>query len=174
MGYVRNTLAPGEEYIYRARFNWTYDFQSWFWFVLGALPIIIWAAVSARRGEIIPMGALFLTPAGAALLCGFLILLTRYVHRWTTVIAITTVRLIMKTGLIAREAHEVSLDKIEEVFVNQSFLGRIFGYGVLTVHGTGVAAIEFPVLDRPVELRRTLEAAVAAARNNLKKSKPGP
>lgn len=165
MGYVQKTLAPGENYDYRAKFNWTYDFQSWFWLLLGAVPALIWIVVAFGRGGDMPvMERGFFVFAGAALIFGLIILTTRYVHRWTTVIAITSLRLILKTGLIARQAHDVSLDKIEEVFVNQSFLGRLFGYGVLTVHGTGVAAIGFPILDRPVELRRRLETAVAGAR----------
>lgn len=164
MGYVKKTLAPGEDYRFRAHFNWTYDFQSWFWLLLGAIPLLIWAVALFSAGPAPSMGAGFYSFADAAFLIGLVILTTRYVHRWTTVIAITSLRLILKTGLIARQSHEVPLDKIEEVFVNQSFLGRIFGYGVLTVHGTGVTAIEFPVLDKPVDLRRRLETAVSDAR----------
>ena len=168
MAYVKKTLAPGEEYSYRAHFNWTYDFQSWFWFALGAVPALLWLLAYALRGAVPATGPAFFIPAGAALAIGLVILTTRYVHRWTTVVALTNMRLIMKTGLIARKAHEVSLDKIEEVLVTQSFLGRIFGYGVLAVHGTGAAVIRFPILRKPVELRRRLETASAAARKNAR------
>ena len=167
MAYVKKTLAPGENYLYRAKFNWTYDFASWFWFLLGAGPSLMWVlAYGIDRAD--AFGPSFRFLAGTALTLGGLILLTRYIHKWTTVIAVTTVRFVLKRGLIARDTHEVSLDKIEEVLVHQSFLGRILGYGQLTVRGTGIAVIEFPVLARPTEIRREIESAVVQARKMTK------
>ena len=164
MAYVQKTLAPNEEYLYRAHFNWTYDVQSWFWLVLGAVPALFWIAAFVAKGAPPAFGPAFLVFTAAAFAFGLIIALGRYVHKWTTVIAVTSVRLILKTGLIARKAHEVSLDKIEEVFVDQSFLGRLLGYGTLTVHGTGVAIIKFPIIGKPVKTRRKLETAIAEAR----------
>jgi len=43
MGYVKQTLAPGEIYVYRAFFHWLYDVQSWFWLFVGITPITFWA-----------------------------------------------------------------------------------------------------------------------------------
>ena len=171
MGYVKNTLAPGEEYRYRARFNWTYDFATWFWFLLGCVPAAFWVYLFVKNYiQIPPDNLTFAAFTIASLFFGGLIMMRRYVHKWTTVIAITSLRLILKTGLVARESHEVNLDKIEEVLVHQSFLGRILGYGVLTIRGTGIAVIEFPILARPMEVRREIETAVAAARGALKQA----
>lgn len=169
MGYVKKTLAPSEEYVYRARFNWTYNFGSWLWFALGCIPAGFWLfQLFQNYLKIDAAGKAFTVFTVAALFLGVLILLQRYVHKWTTVIAVTSMRLILKTGLIARDSHEVNLDKIEEVLVHQSFLGRILGYGVLTIRGTGIAVIEFPILARPMEVRREIETAVVAARSSLK------
>lgn len=169
MGYVKKTLAPEEDYLYRAHFNWTYDVQSWFWFALGCAPIAIWlGSYIATNGAPPAFGTAFYGIGAAAFLLGLLILMTRFVHRWTTVIAVTSVRLIMKTGLVARETHEVNLDKIEEVLLSQSFLGRILGYGTLTIRGTGIAVIEFPILGQPMQIRRELETAVVRARKLVK------
>lgn len=173
MAYVKKTLAPGEEYLYRARFNWTYDFGSWFWLAFGAIPFGIWLTVVVRDSfRISNTDTVFTAFTFGALGIGALILLTRYVHKWTTVIAVTTVRLILKKGLVARDTHEVSLDKIEEVLVHQSFIGRILGFGKLTIRGTGIAVIEFPILARPTEIRREIETAVVRARELVKSSKP--
>ena len=76
----------------------------------------------------------------------------------------TSVRLILKTGMIARNTHEVMMNEIEEVHVRQSFLGHVFGYGVLTVRGTGEARIAFPVLGAPMRVRKEIETAMARAR----------
>lgn len=168
MGYVKNTLAPGEDYLYRARFNWTYDFGSWVWFFFSCIPAALWGYQRfqnyLRSDE---TGLLFAGLIVGSLMLGTLFLLQRYIHKWTTVIAVTTVRLILKTGLVGRETHEVNLDKIEEVLVHQSFLGRILGYGVLTVRGTGIAVIEFPILARPMEIRREIETAVVGSRRTF-------
>ncbi|NNE40712.1 MAG: PH domain-containing protein [Marinicaulis sp.] len=168
MAYVRKTLAPGEDYVYRAKFNWTYDFGSWFWFLLGCVPAALWIFQYLKSYlQSDAVGGAFSILTVVAFLLGGIYLLRRYIHKWTTVIAVTSMRLILKTGLIARDTHEVSLDKIEEVLVHQSFLGRILGYGVLTVRGTGIAVIEFPILARPMEIRREIETAVVNARRSL-------
>ncbi|MEZ5893770.1 MAG: PH domain-containing protein [Parvularculaceae bacterium] len=165
MGYVRKTLAAGEEYLYRARFNWTYDLRSWMWFLMGCIPGAFWSFGFFRNYFRLDAGgeaAVFFS--GAAFMLGAIIALSRYVRKWTTVIAVTSVRLILKTGLVARSAHEVTLTEIEEVLVSQTFLGRILGYGALTVRGTGGARIEFPIVGKPMKVRKEIEEAMARAR----------
>ncbi len=164
MAYVKNTLAPNEEYLYRAKFNWTYDLRSWCWFALACLPALLWLyGITREYFRMQPFGDAFIFFSGSAFTLGLYIILSRYIHKWSTVIAVTSVRLIFKTGLIARNAHEVMLDEIEEVMVHQSFLGRILGYGILTARGTGAAVIEFPILGRPIQIRREIETAVVRA-----------
>ncbi len=165
MAYVNKTLAPDEDYLYRAHFNWTYDFRSWFWLALGALPAAFWLGALIAGGQPPAFGKSFAILGGVAFASGLIIFTLRYVHRWTTVIAVTSVRLILKTGLISRNAHEVSLDKIEEILVHQSFLGRILGYGALTIRGTGIAVISFPILGEPLHVRREIETAIVRARS---------
>ncbi len=169
MAYVKNTLAPDEDYLYRAKFNWTYDVRSWFWFAIGLLPALLWFyGITKEYFRLEPFGAAFIFFSGSAFTLGLYILLSRYIHKWTTVVAVTSVRLILKTGLIARNAHEVMLDEIEEVIVQQSFLGRLLGYGLLTARGTGAAVVEFPILGKPIQIRREIETAIVRARGMVK------
>ena len=63
------------------------------------------------------------------------------------------------TGLVSITSEEVSLDKIEEVNVAESILGRIFGYGSVDVHGTGAGAIKVKMIGDPVTLRREIQTA---------------
>ena len=167
MAYVRKTLAPGERYVFRARFNWTYDFSSLFWLVVGLIPAIFRTleAVGLTPEASRSFGPAFNGFAIAAGVLGALICLTRYVHKWTTVVAVTTARLIFKRGLISRITAEMTLDKIEEIVVHQTFLGRILGYGHLTIRGTGVSEIEFPDLANPIGLRRNIEESMVAAKS---------
>ncbi|MEO1137119.1 MAG: PH domain-containing protein [Pseudomonadota bacterium] len=171
---MKKTLAPGEDYLYRAHFNWTYDVQSWFWLALSAFPGGMWLyGVVRAYFQSNPLGDAFVFLSGGALATGLIIFTTRYVHKWTTVIAVTSVRLILKTGLVARNTHEIMLDEIEEVHVHQSFVGRLLGFGILTVRGTGEAIIEFPVLGAPMRVRREIEAAVVKARGLVRTMERG-
>ena len=74
-------------------------------------------------------------------------------------VAVTTDRFVKKTGLVSIETEEVSLDKIEEVNVGETIIGRIFGYGTVDVHGTGAGAIHIKMIDDPVRLRREIQSA---------------
>jgi len=172
MGYVKQTLEPYEDYLYRAHFNWTYDSRSWLWFALGALPAAFWLGAFVAAGQAPDFGMSFTILGGAAFASGLVIFTQRYVHRWTTVIAVTSVRVILKTGLVSRNTYEIPLDKIEEVMVHQSFLGRMLGYGALSVHGTGVAVIKFPVLGNPVKVRREVETAIVRAKAQMRAPAP--
>jgi uncharacterized membrane protein YdbT with pleckstrin-like domain len=95
---------------------------------------------------------------------GGLILLSHLIVLWTTEIAVTTYRFVYKTGFISRKTQEVSLNKIEEIVLEQSVWGRVFGYGKLTIRGTGVGVIELPDIDNPIEVRRIIELAKAELR----------
>lgn len=165
MAYVKKTIGHDEAYIYRARFNWVYDFVSFFWLILGVAPLFLhvysWLAEPLGPAS---LGRAFQFISVAAFILGAAVWIRRSVHKWTTVIAVTSTRVIHKRGLIARESQDINLNKIEEVVVRQSFLGRLFGFGRVTVRGTGVAVIEFPPIDSPLRFRRVIEEAAHDAR----------
>ncbi len=162
--YVEQTLAPNEHIKARANFNWTYNFGSWFFFLLGLLPVVAFAVaglVSRMPFAEYAVG-LWISVAGGVL--GIILLVSHYIVLWTTEIVVTSFRFVYKTGLVSRKSNEVSLNKIEEISMSQSILGRMFGYGELIIRGTGVGVIELPSLDNPVQLRRDIEEAKANLR----------
>lgn len=97
--------------------------------------------------------------AFALLLMGVGICSNMMLRRATTEIAITTKRLVLKEGLVARRVDEMNIDRIESVHVNQSILGRLLDYGVVTVRGMGVGEIPLPTLAEPVKIRQKIEKA---------------
>ena len=164
-GYVEKSLPPGERIVHRVNFNWTFSFFPVLWFAAGSAPVIMylmlqfgsgisfedlkfcwWASLIAFAAGALHLGFFFIVPA-------------------TTEIVITTYRFVFKTGLIARNTQEVSLSKIEEIILTQSFWGRIFGYGKLVLRGTGVGVISLPNLDDPIQVRKIIENA----RSNLRR-----
>ena len=92
-----------------------------------------------------------------SLRCVFTLLILPLIDRWTSEFAITKKRVIMKVGLIRRKALEMNLSKIESVNVDQTILGRILGYGTITIIGTGGTRESFARISKPMEFRRVFQ-----------------
>lgn len=75
----------------------------------------------------------------------------------TSEFAITNKRIIIKVGLISRRTLELNLSKVESVNVDQSILGRILGYGTITVIGTGGTKETFGDIREPLEFRKQFQ-----------------
>ncbi len=87
----------------------------------------------------------------------FTLLIFPLIDRWTSEFAITNKRVIMKVGLIWRKALEMNLSKIESVNVDQTIMGRILGYGAITIIGTGGTRESFHRISKPMEFRRVFQ-----------------
>ncbi len=171
MGYVDKTLAGGEEIIHRANFNWTYSFFPVMWFSLGAAAVVFF--VLLQFAAEIPYSQLRVGwwSAGVGFVCGTIILINHLIILITTEIVVTTYRFVFKKGLISRNTQEVSLNKIEEITLHQSIWGRLLSYGKLVLRGTGVGVIELPDLDNPINLRKIIENAKSALREDSRERK---
>ncbi len=148
MSYVSQTLGMKEKVLYQTGYHWIY------WIVAAILiaPVVVVAILGY------PYNALSIT----LLIFGLIILpigLSYLIRAWTTEIAVTSDRFVRKTGFLSIKTEEVSLDKIEEVTVNQSILGRVFGYGDVQVHGTGMGDIKCRMVDSPIHMRREIQTA---------------
>jgi uncharacterized membrane protein YdbT with pleckstrin-like domain len=75
----------------------------------------------------------------------------------TSEFAITNKRIIIKTGLISRRTLEMNIAKVESVNVDQGILGRILGYGVVTVIGTGGTRETFQSIADPLAFRKAFQ-----------------
>ncbi len=52
-------------------------------------------------------------------------------------LALTTQRLVGKVGVVARQAMDAKLDKVQTVKIEETFWGRIFGYATVVVTTAG-------------------------------------
>ena len=93
------------------------------------------------------------------LLIGIVVFLTMMIRKWTTEIGVTSHRFVEKKGLFSLRSNEIALPNIEGVKVEQSFLGRIFGYGTVRIEGTGVDAVTTPTIADPVGFVRAIQTA---------------
>jgi len=135
MSYIDNSLGDGETVIARAHFHWLYSAAAW-------LALLVLGVVGI----------------------GIIIFISMMVKKWTTEMGVTSHRFVEKKGLFSLRSNEIALPNIEGVKVEQSFLGRIFGYGTVRIEGTGVDAVTTPTIADPVGFVRAIQTAKEHAR----------
>jgi len=96
---------------------------------------------------------------------GLFFAIPMFIRKATTEIAVTSHRLVKKTGWFSLHTEELSLNNIEGVRVDQGFWGRMLGFGHVRIEGTGVDAVQLPVIADPVGFR----AAIETAKDELKR-----
>ena len=97
------------------------------------------------------------------------LLLYHYVDRRVNIWAVTNIRLIDEWGILTHKSKENPLDKINDIVVEQTILGRMFGYGSISVQTAATAGetiIEF--VEKPEELKQTIneQKTLGAEREN--------
>lgn len=81
------------------------------------------------------------------------------IQQYTDEFVVTNKRVIVKKGLISIWTLEMNLQKIETVNVEQSILGRLLGYGSLTLIGTGGTRERFHCIYDPIRFRKAFMEA---------------
>jgi uncharacterized membrane protein YdbT with pleckstrin-like domain len=150
MSYVSRTLGKSEKILFSTGYHWLY----WLGAATLAGPFIVFLIVGTLNA--FPARDIFLLILAAA---PFVYGTYRFVHGIALEVAVTTDRFVKKSGLVSIQTEEVSLDKIEEVNIEESIMGRIFGFGTIYVHGTGAGKIRMPMVNDPVQLRREIQTA---------------
>lgn len=135
MSYVKSSLGADEEILMIARFPWPYHLVAW--------------------GSLLILGIVGV---------GIIIWAMMLVHFATTEAALTTRRVVYKKGLFTRETLELGVSTIEQIELHQGFWGRIFGFGVVEVSGTGEGQIRTHSMADPVKFRRLVTDARAQDR----------
>lgn len=87
-------------------------------------------------------------------------LISALIRSYTSLYALTNKRIVMKTGWVSRNSLELFLDRVEAIHVNQTVCGRILGYGVLIVIGTGGTQDLYPNVPEPFQFRKVVQQEV--------------
>jgi uncharacterized membrane protein YdbT with pleckstrin-like domain len=152
LGYIEHSLGQNETLLYKARFHWLYYAAAWAALVL-LLVCTIWIIFyAAAMVEWVLLGAC---------IGGLLLLLRSMLPIWTTEIGVTNHRLIVKRGWLSRSTDELQLKAIEQVNFQQGFLGRLFDYGRVDVHGTGLDDLQIPAVVAPLGFLKAIEDATS-------------
>lgn len=135
MDYIESLLATHEEIVIRTRQHWIVLAKSFLINAFAVIALIVIAIVATLAtgplGIVIALLAVF--PIGAFLL--------RYLAWWNEEYLVTNRRVIQAEGIINKHVIDSSLEKVNDVVLYQSFLGRLLGYGdieILTASEIGV------------------------------------
>ena len=160
MGYVEKNLMQGEKLYAKARLHWTV-FGKAILFVAASLAQIAYSFTASLDGNGELSSAAWYT--GMVVLCaGIWFAAEAFVKRQSTELAVTSKRVIAKFGFIRRSTIELNHSKVESFHVDQSVLGRMLGYGTLSINGTGGGITPIPGIGDPLGFRRRAMEAIDA------------
>lgn len=130
MSYIQESLSNGEEINKLFQHHWTVKTFIFFNFLIGILTLI------------------WLIPA--------IIIWLKWKY---TENGVTNKRVINKRGILSRKTDEIRLNAIESIQINQTILGRIFGYGDVIIAGRGHGQVVIKWIDDPLEAKKIIENA---------------
>jgi len=85
-----------------------------------------------------------------------LIFLARYVNYRQERFLITTHRVVMRYGTFEMRTHEIPLSKVTAVISRQNILGRLAGYGTLSIEHSDNKLSAYEMLPKPELIKREL------------------
>lgn len=151
MSYIDRNLLDGEHIVFRSRVHWLVFLWPALVTVVLLLPMSWMLYGSSWRGyAAMPVGI------------GVLLLLGAYVKRQSADFVVTNKRVMMKMGVLRSRSFELLLGKIEAISIDQSLMGRIFGYGDMVITGSGGTREPFSNLQAPLAFRRAVQSVTEA------------
>lgn len=162
MSYVDASLVPGERLIYETRLHWVVMLGH---LLVGLLLLIFPGVVllffAMRNSEMEAWKVHSMEGGGAALIIiGLIVIGIGMARRSTTEMAVTTRRVVIKTGLASRKTIEMLLNKVESIEVSEPAWGRFLGYGSIVVIGTGGTLEPFHLMAHPLEFRSQVQQQI--------------
>lgn len=126
--FVENSLISGEVVESQAEITWLSQFWLFLFAVLTVMTIVL----------------------------PILFILVAVINVLTTELAVTNKKVIGKTGFISRVSIDLPLDKLESINIDQGVMGRILGYGRVSIRGVGGNNVSIPFIKQPLDFRRVV------------------
>jgi uncharacterized membrane protein YdbT with pleckstrin-like domain len=141
MGYIESLMGKNEEIVIKTRQHWRVLAGSIIGNLLMALIIIVIGVGLVTIG----VAGLVAAPLGILALILLVIPAALFIHDfldwWNEEYLVTNRRVIQSEGVVNKHVIDSSLEKVNDVVLNQSFLGRLLDYGdieILTASEIGV------------------------------------
>lgn len=146
MSYIDKNLQINETVEYKADIHW-------FIFVIPAILLLLGYMFYSTKTDTTHYIGLIL------LIIGGFQLLKRLLLKMGTEYVVTNKRVILKSGILSRNALELMLNKCEGMRINQSIMGRIFGFGSILVT-TGGVTNTFRFVANPMKFRNEINRQI--------------
>jgi len=150
--YVQKQLGASEKILYTERHHWIFfvaEMIKWILFAVAVLALVIVLKVwwLPDAGWVWWLLLVFIIPA-VRIVWGFLSwLMNLYV--------LTNRRVIEATGVLSKRVADSSLEKLTDIVLKQSILGRALNYGdiIVLTAAAGAGISELKQIRRPVEFK---------------------
>jgi uncharacterized membrane protein YdbT with pleckstrin-like domain len=168
MSYVERSLVPGETLLYQTRHHWMVligPLMMTLMFLALAAGLLV-EAIEAKNGKGMVAGASTEAVHGmdfvAIALVAAAIGAIGYgvAKRNATEMAVTDRRVLIKTGMGSRRTLDLMLSRVESIGVEETFFGRMLGYGSVVVRGTGGTPESFVMIAHPQVFRRNVQQQI--------------
>ncbi len=159
MRYVESLLGKNEQILWRARQHWIVLSAN---FVINLFIFIVIWAIYAAAGMLGagPIGEFLRSYRGIALIALLIPIAWfgwEFLQWWAEEYLVTTHRVVQTEGLINKHTKDSALEKINDITLNQSVMGRILNYGDLAIiTGSDVGTNVLKRLAKPVDFKKTL------------------
>jgi uncharacterized membrane protein YdbT with pleckstrin-like domain len=142
MGYVEGLMGTNERIVVRTRQHWMVLASSFIGDFVASLVIIVGTILATAFGAMIAGPLAAFAPVLLLLLLFPLIdFLHSFLDWWNEEYMVTNRRVVQAEGTINKHVIDSSLEKVNDVVLNQSVLGRLLDYGdieILTASEIGV------------------------------------
>ena len=159
MPFPRRLLNDNEVVVLDLRPHW--------WMLVGsALLLAITLGLAITVSVVVP--GVVHDPALIASLVLVLVVLVRFVRRYarwaTTNMVLTSERLILRSGVLAKSGREIPVSRINDIAYRQSFFERLIGAGDLLVESAGERGQEvLRMVPRPMRVQQAIYQQMAKA-----------
>jgi uncharacterized membrane protein YdbT with pleckstrin-like domain len=140
--YIDKNLQAGEQIHYKAHVHWCI-------FVIPVLLLLVGIHYYPSSNVFEHLIGITTLPVGA-----FTLLRSLYLKNGTQYV-VTSKRVILKQGILSRDAMELMLNKCEGLSISQGFIGRLLGFGTILLT-TGGATNVFRYVTEPIKFRNAI------------------
>jgi uncharacterized membrane protein YdbT with pleckstrin-like domain len=156
VGYVEDLLASNEQIVYTTRKHWIAPL---FATVTGTLLTL--GGLAALFGQLLVdatwLDNLLRWGGLLVLLVGLLLLAHAFIEWWSETYVVTNQKVMKVSGILRKTAEGSALEKINDITIAQSLLGRTLGYGTLSVlTAADESNLHYSTMREPMEFRRSI------------------
>ena len=156
MSYLHNLLGEGEEIVFTTRQHWFIPLAHILTELIVLVILSIAAIVVPAVFPNVPQGMVYIVMG----VLGLIVILSAFgdIMRWRNEqFVITDRRVLQLQGVLSKNVLDSSLEKITDVQLEQSLVGRMFNFGnvdILTASDEGVNRMQ--AIRRPIEFKRAM------------------